>query len=381
MLKKFIVVILAVASAIVVLLGASGGNRQLEISNAYVTGRVLDLAAHADGVVDVVKVERGDHVKRGDLLLALDSERDTKAIHQREQELRVSLKEELTTCLAIEIASQTVSGAQAKIESLRERAVRVRKLTQVGAASVDELRSLELSLQQEIISAEQEKLRLTRIKASDHEHLMDRPSIRLAANNLREAFHRKHMNELRAPFDGYVYEVLGFPSAYARAGESQVVFVPSERPTVEANVLESELKFIKPGLRVTIVPDASKERESIEAYIHSIVPSSAATFSKLPRNNVDSNWIKVSQRVPVLISLLDSKSKTELLPIGTSVTVLIPKEYTSADLVNVAKTKAAREIVPNTFWVSEYKKKLEQIVGSETERAAKALSGRCKVSS
>jgi multidrug resistance efflux pump len=189
------------------------------------------------------------------------------------------------------------------------------------------------------------------------------------------------MNELRAPFDGYVYEVLGFPSAYARAGESQVVFVPSERPTVEANVLESELKFIKPGLRVTIVPDASKERESIEAYIHSIVPSSAATFSKLPRNNVDSNWIKVSQRVPVLISLLDSKSKTELLPIGTSVTVLIPKEYTSADLVNVAKTKAAREIVPNTFWVSEYKKKLEQIVGSETERAAKALSGRCKVSS
>lgn len=378
MIKKVVALSLIAALGAVVILGAAGGRQQLEISNAYITGRVLNLAAHADGVVDRVNVSRGDRVARGELMLALDSERDASAINKFSQQFRVALKAELTNCLAIEIASNAVVGVEAKIDYLQERTARIRKLTQASVAAVDELRSLELSLRQEQVAIEQEKLKLTLMNVNEHESLMDRPSVQLAANQLREAYYRKHMNEVRAPYEGYVYEVLGYPGAYAKAGESQIIFVPTERPTVEANVLESELPYIKPGLRVKVIADVSESREPIDGYVQSIVPSSAATFSKLPRNNVDSNWIKVSQRVPVLIALIDNHSQSGHYPIGTSVRVLIPTEATPEDWMAVEESKVSQEASIDDAWVTAFRSTLTAIIENESLLAAKALGGRCK---
>src|SRR5918999_4662995 len=99
MVKKLVLTVTFLAVGAVVWIGVQGGARQLEVTNAYVTGRVLQIAAPSDGVIDVVRVSRGDSVKRGDLLIALDSERDAISIQQRIQELRVALKGELISCL------------------------------------------------------------------------------------------------------------------------------------------------------------------------------------------------------------------------------------------------------------------------------------------
>jgi membrane fusion protein (multidrug efflux system) len=68
-------------------------------------------------------------------------------------------------------------------------------------------------------------------------------------------------------------------------------------------------------MKVEIISDVHKGI-SLKGHIHSIVPSTAASFSPIPRNNMDSNWIKVSQRIPVLVEI-DEKDKS-LLPIGSS---------------------------------------------------------------
>jgi membrane fusion protein (multidrug efflux system) len=74
---------------------------------------------------------------------------------------------------------------------------------------------------------------------------------------------------------------------------------------------------------VTVVPDVGGGKRIYSGIIQSIVPSVAATFSQLPRNNLDSNWIKTSQRIPVLITLAPPTGDVAPLPLGSSVKVII----------------------------------------------------------
>jgi hypothetical protein len=61
--------------------------------------------------------------------------------------------------------------------------------------------------------------------------------------------------------------------------------------------------------------------------VHAIVPSTAASLSGVPRRNTDSNWIKVSQRVPVLISFDEAdRDRVRRLPTDSSVTVRLKEE-------------------------------------------------------
>lgn len=378
-MKKIIFSVVVLALAVVVLIGAGSGSHQLEISNAYVSGRFFNITSHTDGVVDIVNIKKGDRVKRGDLLFTIAIERDAKIINQRSQELRTILNEKLMSCLNIEVANNLVEVTETNIDFLKDRLERTKKLISASVIADDDLRLLELQLRQEKSVEEKAKLNLISLKAEDNLSLIERPNIQLAMTNLREALYNKYMNEIRAPYDGYIYEVLAYPTIYAKAGVSQIIFIPTERPTIEANILESELQFIKQGMKVIVIPDISDKREKITGFIQSIVPSTAATFSAFPRNNIDSNWIKVSQRIPIVIRLLDETENSLEMPIGTSVRVIIPTRENEIEYIEKSHVNSLTDEYENNSWENDYKSILEKLVASETKRAKLLLAGHCPV--
>ena len=88
---------------------------------------------------------------------------------------------------------------------------------------------------------------------------------------------------------------------------------------VDANFKETELRRIRPGQKATIVVDMYKDH-AFKGEVASLSGGAGQAFSLLPAQNATGNWVKVTQRVPVRVRLLDPDAALPLR-IGTTATV------------------------------------------------------------
>ena len=78
-----------------------------------------------------------------------------------------------------------------------------------------------------------------------------------------------------------------------------------------------------PGQRVEIKIDAFGGR-TIEGKVESLAGATGATFSILPPDNATGNFVKVVQRVPVRIALVNPPADLHLTPgLSADVTVFL----------------------------------------------------------
>jgi membrane fusion protein, multidrug efflux system len=86
---------------------------------------------------------------------------------------------------------------------------------------------------------------------------------------------------------------------------------------VTANFKETQLDDMRPGQPVVLRIDAYPDRE-IKGTVASIQPGSGTAFSLLPAENATGNYVKIVQRVPVKITMIDAPTDVSLGP-GMSV--------------------------------------------------------------
>jgi membrane fusion protein (multidrug efflux system) len=98
-----------------------------------------------------------------------------------------------------------------------------------------------------------------------------------------------------------------------------LAIVPLEDVWVVANFKEDQLRDMKPGAKATIEVDAFGEK--LPAFVESVAPGTGSRFALLPPDNASGNFVKVVQRVPVLLRF-ESKPKVALRP-GMSAVVKV----------------------------------------------------------
>jgi multidrug resistance efflux pump len=121
-----------------------------------------------------------------------------------------------------------------------------------------------------------------------------------------------------APFDGTVIAVPVGVGATVQPGQGIVTMVDPSTLYVNANIDETSVRHVAPGQPVDVHLDALNA--TVPGFVESVTPASAATFSLLPQNNSSGTFTKVTQLIPVKISIpvLDSR-----LTVGTSAEVKI----------------------------------------------------------
>ena len=92
---------------------------------------------------------------------------------------------------------------------------------------------------------------------------------------------------------------------------------------VIANFKETQVKQLKPGMVAEMTIDAYPN-EIIKGKIISISESTGAKTSLLPPDNASGNFVKVTQRVPVKISIEHIEKYKSYLRAGLSLEVSIP---------------------------------------------------------
>jgi multidrug resistance efflux pump len=123
---------------------------------------------------------------------------------------------------------------------------------------------------------------------------------------------------VQSPLDGVVLSVPTTPGATVQAGQALITVVDPNEMWVNANIEETNVARVKVGQQVTVHVDALGS--DVAGRVDAITPATANTFSLLPASNTSGNYTKVTQLVPVRISV---NLANQPVLLGTSVEVKV----------------------------------------------------------
>lgn len=152
-------------------------------------------------------------------------------------------------------------------------------------------------------------------------------ALRLAEARVKQAEAARKLAELnlsyttiRAPKRGTVARRTVEEGQIVSPDRPLLAIVPTNDIWVVANFKEDQLAEMKPGQPARVRFDTYGRRD-FEAHVESLAAGSGSRFALIPPDNASGNFVKVVQRVPVLIRL-ESLPDLELRP-GMSADVLV----------------------------------------------------------
>ncbi len=128
---------------------------------------------------------------------------------------------------------------------------------------------------------------------------------------------------IRSPIDGIVGAKNVEVGATVAPGQALLELVPRSGIYITANYKETQLGNMKVGQDVDVCVDAYKGT-TFHGRVDSIGPASQNTFSLIPAQNATGNFVKVTQRLPVRIAIVDAPADKPLrvgMSVETSVKV------------------------------------------------------------
>jgi membrane fusion protein (multidrug efflux system) len=128
---------------------------------------------------------------------------------------------------------------------------------------------------------------------------------------------------IRSAIDGIVGAKNVEVGTAVAAGQSLLTLVPNRGIYITANYKETQLGKVKVGQKVDLKVDAYKGT-TFQGRVEAIAPASQNTFSLVPAQNATGNFVKVTQRIPVRIIVVDPPADKPLrvgMSVETSIAV------------------------------------------------------------
>ncbi len=295
--KRFIIpaiiIILFIAVAVYWYLGKIG---HVSTDDAFIDANKLSVSSKILGRITLLTVDEGDSVKKGELLVALDST-DLKA------------RENLAAA-ALNLATQSLSLAEVHV-----------------AKAQDDFNRAQTQFKDKIIPKEKFDHANSALEAAQAEYKIDKSKIGTAKAQLHVLKTNLLNTKIYSPMDGVVGKRWVLKGDVVSPGQPAFTIFNLKNIWVTAELEETNLASIKLGDKVQISVDAYPDQK-FEGEVYQIGSSTASQFALIPPSNASGNFTKVTQRVPVKISIKpvesngkkDSAGEFKLLP-GMSVEI------------------------------------------------------------
>jgi len=130
-------------------------------------------------------------------------------------------------------------------------------------------------------------------------------------------------SQIVSPTDGIIAKRWHDPGDVVRAGQTVLSLIDLSNIWITANIEETKLPTIRVGDHVDITVDAYPKLK-LEGSVVVVGAAAASQFALIPANNASGNFTKVTQRIPLKISLKKPENTQDLyLRPGMSVKVKI----------------------------------------------------------
>jgi multidrug resistance efflux pump len=298
--------------------------------NAYVRGQVTFISPQVNGYLTSVEVLDYQPVKQGDLLMTIDDRIYKQKVHQAQAQLAMKKAALANNIQQRRSAQAVIERNQAALENARAQAVksgldlkRVENLVSDGSLSIRERDASRASNSQTLADVQQMKATLDVSRQDLQTVLVNRASLEADVESAQAALELAQIDldntRIIAPRDGQLGQISVRQGAYVTAGTRLTSLVPAQMWVV-ANMKETQMARVKPGLPVSFTVDALNE-ERFTGEVEYISPAAGSEFSAISPDNATGNFVKIAQRIPVRIKIT-SDNVAHLRP-GMSVEVNI----------------------------------------------------------
>lgn len=289
--------------------------------DAYVQAHVIDVAAQVSGKVQQVFVQNQQTVTQNQLLFTIDP----KPFEIAYQKAQANLQNTLLQIQAAENAAQAAQAAlgqrDAQLIDAQKKYDRIMPLVKKGYYSksgADDLTRELTVAKQAVIAAKNEfaEAQAKRGKTGDAN-----AQIQAAKAEISQAQLNLQYTKVVAPKNGQLAQFTLQPGQTVTAYQTLFSLVANHQWWVMANMKETSLQRIHTGQKAVIYVDMYPSHP-FHGVVTSISPGSGSSFSLLPPENATGNWVKVTQRFPVRINIVDTTDQFPLR-IGASCSITI----------------------------------------------------------
>jgi membrane fusion protein, multidrug efflux system len=320
---------------------------QITTDNAYVDADVALVTPLYGGPVAASYVSNTDVVKKGQLLVLLDSADAKLALAQAQAQLgqvqrkvqgyfandealggQVNSRDADIAHAAAQVASAAADFTRARVELSRRQA-----LSASGAVSGDELTMAQNafdSAQAALAGAKAAHVQAIAQKAtaigerSVNSALIDgaspeaNPEVAVERAKVAQAELNLARTRITAPIDGVIAKYSVQVGQQVQPGQTLMTIVPIETVYVNANYKEAQLRNVRLGQPAVLTSDLYGGSVKYHGKVVGIGGGTGAAFALIPAQNATGNWIKVVQRLPVRIALDPAELRAHPLRVGLS---------------------------------------------------------------
>jgi len=316
--------------------------------NAQLDCNIVPIRSVVEAYLKSIKFTDNTYVKKGQVLFVFDTTDIKAKVEEAEAALEIAKAKLLSTQnkafastenvtagdLTSDSYEQSIISAKATLERAQSTFDRTSALLKIKAATQEQYETAEANLS----IAKADYAKSISVRKSSFSTTMglkslaksDKDQINLAEAEIEQCkadliLAQQQLNYaiVRAPCDGIVSKRAVEEGQYISVGQNLCALVDNENLWVTADVKETQLEHIKIGQHVDIKADAYPVLD-LSGKIESFSGATGAKFSLLPPDNATGNFIKITQRIPIKISIdkLPANQAYALFP-GMSVFVKI----------------------------------------------------------
>ena len=303
-------------------------------TDARISTDTVAISSRVSGWIVAMPVSDGVRVARGDLLIEIDSRNSQLKLTEYGARIAALVAErdriraeiellDLTTASRVEAVTSRADAARVAVRASREQLdlaqtefERARALVAeqvVSRQRLDQVR-VELSRAQErhqkaradlaaaladISEAEAERGQMN-VLASQIETLRHEEA-EIAAQREQQALDVADRT-IESPLAGVVSQTFADIGEFVTPGQRLMLVHNPRAVWVEANIKETDIRHLAPGMPVDVKIDAYPDR-SFSGTVARIGTAATSEFALLPNPNPSGNFTKVTQRLPVRIAL------------------------------------------------------------------------------
>ncbi|KVG65342.1 efflux RND transporter periplasmic adaptor subunit [Burkholderia pseudomultivorans] len=294
-----------------------------DTDDAYVAGSIVQVAAQVPGTVTDVLVADTQTVRAGQPLVRLDDAEASVAFAQAKAQLVQAVRQVANARISNTMYVEAVNARRADL-SLAQRALAARSGASVEIVAPEELARARAAVAgaQANLAAAQAQLDAARALGSKLP-VDESPAVVQAAAQFRLAYRNLKRTTIVAPVDGTIGQRAVQVGQQVGPGVPLMSVVQLNRLWVEANFKEGQIRHMRIGQPVQVVSDLYGSRVVYRGRVQGFSAGTGSAFSMLPSQNAAGNWIKVVQRVPVVIALEPQELAAHPLRVGLSMRVTV----------------------------------------------------------
>ena len=317
------------AVTLVVLLAAGGWwlyaeRHVVRCDDAYVSGNVVPVQALVPGSITAVAADDSMAVAAGQVLVT----QDHSLLDADLDEIGAALGEALRTIRSrfaeAEEATHEIAARRVRKARLEADLARYRAAQSGGAVAEQKVTDTraDLDIVSQQIAAAEARLRKVRTLI-DGVRAEDNPAVKKLAARYIASHVRRQRADVQAPVAGFVANRRVQAGQQVTAGQVLLSLVPLDALWVTANIKETAMADVRPGLPVAVHAHLYGGDFDYHGEVVGILPAAGSTFSLFPPDNTTGNYIHIVERVPVRIALDADELRAHPLRPGLSLDVTI----------------------------------------------------------